>query len=206
MTKTPTISQLLTIAEMDLLLAGGVDNWEWYGDALEEYEESSDVIEDAENFMSALNSGGVDNWEWYGESITGLSEYEDYLNELSDLNEAISIRTFKNQLEEAEKAVVKPVVVEEPVVEKIIPKGGAAQALYVHIVDRFGDERADEIFELALENGIWKYNRFTKEFKKATEVIKKGVEDPLEKARQALFDAVLKNGKLDIFLDEIASK
>jgi hypothetical protein len=201
-----TVDALTDVAKMTLLSNGGVDNWDWYGQSLEDYgyEEVADPYEDAANWLSALEAGGVDNWDWYGESLTGLYEYEEYLEGLDDLTQALDVISWKAKAEDDEPAVVEVVEVPEPVVEEK-PKfsGAAEEALYARIVSKFGADRADEILALAKSNGVWAAHTFPTEFDKAIKVIKKGVEDPLEKARAALYAAVVRNGKLDKFLDEL---
>jgi hypothetical protein len=205
MSETVTIEQLLAVAEKDLLISGGVDNWDWYSESLENYEPSENPYVDAVNFVNALSNGGVDNWTWYDESITGLSGYEEYLDGLSDLSTVVSFFEWR---ENEKLTVVNDVKEEIKVVaeEAVKPEGEAEKSLYEHIVNKFGSDKADEVFVLAKEQGVWKATNFSKEFKAALKVIKEGVENPMEKARQSLINAVIKNGKLDIFLNEITSK
>jgi len=200
-----TIDEILTVTTAELLRAGGVDNWEWYGDSLEDYVRSDDELEDAESFLSSLASGGVDNWDWYGASLEGLDEYEEYLNSLSDVATADSFYAWKNAAETAAAAIV---VVPEPavvVVEKRLVKGDTEKKLHEYISAKYGEARADEIFEKAIEAGFWKYSNFQKEYAKAVKVIVEGLENPLEHARAALFAAVVKNKKIDGFLDTVAT-
>jgi hypothetical protein len=205
MTQELTVAALTDVAKMTLLSNGGVDNWDWYGQSLEDYgyEEVADPYEDAANWLSALEAGGVDNWDWYGESLTGFYEYEEYLEGLDDLTQALDVISWKAEAEDDEPAVVEVVEVPEPVEEKPKFSGAVEEALYARIVSKFGVDRADEILALAKSNGVWAAHTFPTEFDKAIKVIKKGVEDPLEKAREALYVAVVRNGKLDKFLDEL---
>lgn len=201
----PTVEQLVTLARVSLLEQGGVDNWEWYSESLENYGyvKSEDVFEDAENFLEALRQGGVTNWDWYGDSLAGLDEYEEYLESLPNLNFPLDVTAWK-MVEEARLAAVVavPVVAEAVVVEKK-PFGVAEEALFAHIAAKVGAERAEEVYSLAVEKGVWKQTTFPKEFKVALKEIVKGVVNPLEVARRKLVATVVKNGKLDIFLDEI---
>jgi len=216
-TSTPTAEQLLTKAKVSLLLAGGVDNWDWYGDSLENYEESSDPYEDDANFLNALEIGGVDNWEWYGESLTGLREYEEYLDGLDDIATAVDFDTWKatilpgieaEQTAAAEQAAAVMVAAAEAAVaqaelEKYRPKGDTELKVLARIVELFGEEDADRIFRLAKDNGLWHYKTWDKDFSKATSAIKKGVENPIEVARAELFRITTKNGKMDKFLKSL---
>lgn len=101
----PTIKQLLAVAEVTLLEIGGIDNWDWYSEAMEDYTPSGNEYADAENYLNALEINGVDNWDWYGESLTGLSEYEDYLRSLPSIDNALDIYSWKllQNTEEAEE-------------------------------------------------------------------------------------------------------
>jgi len=216
-TSTPTAEQLLTKAKVSLLLAGGVDNWEWYGDSLENYEESADPYEDDANFLNALEIGGVDNWEWYGESLTGLREYEEYLDGLDDIATAVDFDMWKatilpgieaEQTAAAEQAAAVMVAAAEAAVaqaelEKYRPKGDTELKVLARIVELFGEEDADRIFRLAKDNGLWHYKTWDKDFSKATSAIKKGVENPIEVARAELFRITTKNGKMDKFLKSL---
>jgi hypothetical protein len=203
----PTVEQLVTLARVSLLEAGGVDNWEWYSESLENYGyvKSEDELEDAENLLEALRQGGVTNWDWYGDSIAGLDGYEEYLESFPNLDDVIVWDIFSWKLAEEAKlaAVAVAPVVEESVVVKRKPEGVAAEQVFAHIVGRFGADRAEDVFDLAIEKGLWKQTTFPKEFKKALKEIVAGVSNPLEVARQKLVTTVIKNGKLDVFLDEI---
>lgn len=205
MSNDVTIAKLLDVACIALLEQGGVDNWEWYGDSLEHYVPSSDKYEDAQSLLNSLELGGVDNWTWYSESLEGYDEYEEYLHTLTDLNTALYIWEWKQKVEQ--EATVEPVAEVEviPVAEKRVVSGEAEKALYDFIVAKFDAEKADDVFELTIERGIWKYNTFTVEYKAAVKKIVKGVDFPLEVARAALLAAIIKNGKLNKFLDEITS-
>jgi hypothetical protein len=199
----PTVEQLVTLAKATLLELGGVEDWDWYSVSLENYgyTPSTDEFEDAEALLDALEAGGVDNWDWYGESLTDLSRYKEYLESLPNLDEALDVYSWQ---EREKSAVVETVPVEvEPVVEeqKHTPEGVAAEQVYAHIVKRFGSERAGDVYHLAIENGLWKQSTFPKEFKVALKEIVAGVKNPLEMAKRKLVSLIVKNGKLDVFLD-----
>lgn len=200
----PTVEQLVTLARVSLLEQGGVDNWEWYSESLENYGyvKSDDEFEDAENLLEALRQGGVANWDWYGDSVAGLDEYEEYLESLPNLNFALDVTSWKMIEDNKANTAVVPVV-EEITVEKKKPEGVAAEQVFAHIVSKFGAERAEDIFDLAVEKGLWKQTTFPREFRIALKLIVGGVRNPLEVARRKLVADVIKNGKLDVFLDEI---
>lgn len=205
----PTVEQLVTLARVSLLEQGGVDNWEWYSESLENYGyvKSEDVFKDAENFLEALMQGGVTNWDWYGDSVAGLDEYEEYLESLPNLNFPLDVTAWKGMVDAAEKlnpaSVVAAPMVEEVTVEKRRLVGGAEGILFAHIVSRFGDDRAEDVYDLAVEKGVWKQTAFPREFRAALKLIVGGVSNPLEVARKKLMTDVIKNGKLDVFLDGI---
>jgi len=90
----PSINDLMAVAEVDLLLAAGVDNWEGYEDSLDSYEEADDIYEDASNWLNALAAGGVDNWDGYDEVTEPLNDYRNYLRSLTDLDKAESVDDF----------------------------------------------------------------------------------------------------------------
>lgn len=203
----PTIEQLLAVAEVTLLEIGGVDNWDWYSEAMAEYNPTGDEYQDAENFLNALENNGVDNWDWYGESLTGLSEYEDYLRALPDINQAIDIYAWKIRQEESdsqeEPAQAKTVIPKAKVANR--PEGVADGMIYDHVVSKMGADRADDVYASAIENGLWKQSTFPKEFKVAIKEIQAGVKEPLEAAKKKLASLIIKNGKLDNFLRELQS-
>lgn len=200
----PTIKQLLAVAEVTLLEIGGIDNWDWYSEAMEDYTPSGNEYADAENYLNALEINGVDNWDWYGESLTGLSEYEDYLRSLPSIDNALDIYSWKllQNTEEAEEnlSTEEPTVSENQ--EKVRPEGIAAGRIYDHIVSKVGIEHADAVYITAVENGLWKQSTFPKEFKAAIKEIQAGVKEPLEAAKQKLASLIIKNGKLDAFIKD----
>lgn len=203
----PTIEQLLSVAKVTLLEIGGVDNWDWYSEAMEEYVPSGDEYEDAENYLDALENNGVDNWDWYGESLTGFHEYKDYLLSLHSLSEALDVYSWQNREEDVSAQDEAPVEEETsaPAVKDMVrPEGIAAGQIYDHIVSTMGAECADEVYAKAIENGLWKQSTFPKEFKVAIKEIKAGVKEPLEAAKKKLASLIIKNGKLETFLKEIS--
>lgn len=195
----PTIDQLVMLAEVDLLEIGGVDNWDWYSEAMSDYIKAEDAFEDAENYLDALQSNGIDGWDWYGESLAGLSEYREYLEALPSFDNALDIFGWKNMMED-DASKIAPIVA----LEKKQLTGEAAEQVYSHIIATFGVERAEEIYNSAIEEGLWKQTTFPKEFKTAIKEIKQGVENPLETARRKLVSLIIKNGKLDAFLKGVA--
>ena len=200
----PTIEQLLAVAEVTLLEIGGVDNWDWYSEAMEDYTPSGDEYEDAENYLNALENNGVDNWDWYGESLTGLSEYEDYLRSLPSLDKVLDIYSWQLMQDAEEEEIVPEVKESAPskVQEKIRPEGIASGMIYEHIESKVGTERADAVYVAAVENGLWKQSTFPKEFKIALKEIQAGVKEPLEAAKQKLASLIIKNGKLNTFIKD----
>lgn len=49
-----TEQELRRLSKLDALEAGGVDNWEWYGEALKEWFAENEKIELAESFVDEL--------------------------------------------------------------------------------------------------------------------------------------------------------
>ena len=83
-----TKQNLLDELKLELLEAGGVDNWLCYGDAIQEFKEENGFGDDeylnSKDTLVALESGGVDNWQWYGESLEYFYDYSEYLDTVSD--------------------------------------------------------------------------------------------------------------------------
>lgn len=200
----PTIEQLLAVAEVTLLEIGGVDNWDWYSEAMEDYTPSGDEYEDAEDYLNALETNGVDNWDWYGESLTGLSEYEDYLRNLPSLDKVLDIYSWQLMQDSEEEEIVPEVKESTPskAQEKVRPEGIASGMIYDHIASKVGTERANAVYVASVENGLWKQSTFPKEFKIALKEIQAGVKEPLEAAKQKLASLIIKNGKLNTFIKD----
>lgn len=79
-----------------LLQAGGVDNWTWYGESINDWEEQTGCeCETDEDILNALENGGVDNWEWYCESLEGFWEWKDHVKEKWGTKELLDFDTFK---------------------------------------------------------------------------------------------------------------
>ena len=61
-----TKQELLDELKLELLEIGGVDNWQSYGDAIQEFKEENGFGDDehlnSKDTLVALESGGVDNW------------------------------------------------------------------------------------------------------------------------------------------------
>lgn len=68
------IDDYLDDLELDLLQAGGVDNWDGYDYAID-IRDQQDI-----DLLNALYQAGVDNWEFYDESLGDFSDYSDYVH------------------------------------------------------------------------------------------------------------------------------
>lgn len=206
--KELTKDDLLAVAKRDALEIGGVDDWSWYADSLDEYDyvSSGNEVTDAHNWLQALENGGVDNWTWYDESLTGLSEYESYLNGLDDLSTAMSFYEWKElpvPVAEDEETKGDDESSEEEVDTTLKVMTESDKVLYGFIADTFGGERTDDIYAMVKKDGVvLRHNTFPREFKIALKEIQKGVENPLDKAGVKLLVLVIKNGKLKKFLTE----
>lgn len=221
MSAPKTVEDHLIIARAHLLENGGVDNWEWYSDSLDDagYKKVEDPLEDAQNFLDALDDGGVKNWHWYGESITGLTEYEEYLeslNETGNLGNAENVLTWKIQYEAEEQAKREAeleakqneaaVLAELEANKRRVPSGPSEEWLYSHIAEKYGENRALDIFEQAITNGLWKRNTFLTEFKQVMKNRSAAAgPDFMEESRKLMLAKLEKNGKLASFLAEAAN-
>lgn len=198
------IKKLLVIAEAEALERGGVDNWDFYSDALEEYgyEYSSDDYTNSYDLLNALRNNGVDNWEWYDASRTGLDEYEEYLEGLEDIDSAVSFFLWQETVKET-PAKVEPTVevVEEPTLQ--VPSRDSDKKIVAFIEESFPEADSLELFDKVMTARLYAANTFPKEFKKSLEIFQKGVEDPFEKARVVMLDLVIANGKLKTFIKNI---
>lgn len=73
----------LGLTKMELLIDGGVDNWEGYAESTRgwkwsDYNNSTTAhIE----LLSLLEDGGVDNWEGYDETLGIFRGYSEYVEE-----------------------------------------------------------------------------------------------------------------------------
>lgn len=150
----------LILLERDLLQAGGVDNWSFYDQAMDEYIVSDDEVIDASNWLNALEMNGVDNWEFYELSLDGLSEYEDYLQyRNSDLDFYDWKNTVRNQNVTTKVESTDVVTEKIPVSES---ESYLREILY-DWEDNYGNlENIDELISL-----IWKRSTFPKIFDKA---------------------------------------
>lgn len=209
MKNKPTISDYLSLATMEALEKGGVDNWEWYGESLTNYgyKPLSDKYEDASDLLNALEQGGVEKWEWYGESLTGIREYEDYLYELGEgnLDGAMSFDTFLHELEEKnekERSAARAQREEaEPQESLLTPRYPSEHKLYEYIVDNFGEDNAPGIYDTVINSGVWKRNAFPKEFSEAIKKVR--TMGDLETARCEVLEKTIKNGELLTFIRKV---
>lgn len=76
------IQEYLDQTELRLLQFGGVDNWSYYGEALQDAGITDDSTDS--EILNALETGGVDNWSWYGEARGEFPFYEDYVREADE--------------------------------------------------------------------------------------------------------------------------
>lgn len=179
-----------------LLERGGVDNWEWYSDSLENISEDADISE----IVNALRSGGVDDWTWHDESIEKFPDYEDYVETFTDdsylsYDEWVKFNQSENYNED-EKAPI-----EEPPVKEISEQN---KWLIDYIENNYSENNTQILFE-KVSAIIWKRSTFPKEFDKATKKAassEKPHQNFILKSSQNLFENIKKNGKLDKLIQE----
>jgi hypothetical protein len=214
MTKSTEIDKIINRYKRELLVNNSVDSWEWYDESLNSYEPSTDIDEDNLSWLNALEFGGLDNWDWHSEALEGIDEYEDYLEDADNIDAALDFYAWKKQTEDAEAAeaalAASEAAPEAPVgPEPITFSGDAEKTLYAKIEEKFGADKADDVFrEVQSRNSstsVWSHFVFPKEFKNAIKVVQEGVENPLELARQRMLTSLIKNGKLDIYLNDFAN-
>lgn len=215
MQETPTKEQYLDSIQKDLLEAGGVDNWDGHYDSLQNYgyTYSEDTYVDASDWLRCLENGGVDNWEWYDESLTDYYLYVEYLDELEANGKSVTFSDLdfygwrdelikKNAAEAEAKANEPPPKV---IIEVRKPKGETEDEIYKLIVEAVGSEIAQDIFVKLMEDAkIFHANTYPIEYKNSLKEFKKTQEHPFEAAKNALFKAILANGKFDLALEEVA--
>lgn len=148
------------------LEAGGVDNWEWYSDALACVDDS-----DTENdsiVLESLRASGVDNWEGYGESLKDYSDYIQYLEEVVNPGTVTyEFHEWMNLSADERYGLLHPKV-EEAVSEPVENEPKRVEALYEAIVEIVGIDKANDVYDKAVEAGILKRTAFPKDFTKAT--------------------------------------
>lgn len=88
---------------MILLDHGGVDNWTWYSESIQQWEEDNDrEVEDDEDRLYALEQGGVDNWEWYGESLEGYYDWTEHVEEHWEKGDFMDFWEYKEKVYDKE--------------------------------------------------------------------------------------------------------
>lgn len=202
-----TITDFLAEQELMLLEAGGVTNWDWYENALEDGE-CGDYA-DAADVINALDAAGVDNWTWYEESLRDFPEYRDYVCALPDFQDALPYHTWEkerdaevarkaaaDEAEATEKHAAKNVSVGH--VNVVRDKGNSC--LYDAVAAVVGEKRAEEVTSQLILDGFWKRMMFTKEFTKSLEMVTPG--EGLVGARVEYVSLLQKNGKLAKKLQE----
>lgn len=202
-------------AEVYLLETGGVDNWDWYTDSLNDanFTRTGNEKIDNENWLAALDSGGVDNWVWYSESLQDLSEYIEYLEEFEKNNLIENALTyFMWSINKDIKTGVNENDSKDFKVEDHNYKGNSGVIVeslgnrllreYVSEAINFGlfSVPTSKVFDLVKEN-IWKRNVFNKEFEKSLKFLVKG--SGFEPAQEEYLRLLKENGKLDKYILKI---
>lgn len=194
----PTLKERqLTLTELSLLQAGGVDSWSGYSHAAELYTPTGDEYEDAASLLEALDSAGVDNWEWYSESLQGFAAYAGYLEEAED-DSFLSFDEWsaRSSDPEVESAVVSPVF------EVTTPNDEVGFELHRLLKTRFPQQNSATLFAAVVDGGLWQRAVFPKEFDVALKKARIETGPFLANARMILLTQVEKNGKLYEFAEQ----
>ena len=154
--------ELLDSVKISLLQAGGVDNWTWYSESIEQFENDNYEIEDDADLLCALENGGVDNWEWYSESLGHYPEWEDHVNEFYETDNYLDYEDFGIELERREKEERAERLAKKKAEEEAKPKSEIAQLKYDHLIlaekiAEFTDgERVEYFYKKVVESeGFW---------------------------------------------------
>ena len=90
------LDKYIGLQKLYLLQQGGVDNWEWYYESIEDYGD----IETDMDLLYALESGGVDNWSWYSESLEHFFEWRSHVREHWNTNDYMDYDEFVETLQD----------------------------------------------------------------------------------------------------------
>lgn len=172
--------ELLINAKANCLSAGGVDNWEWYSESLEDHLQGSPDTCSNEEWLNALENGGVDNWSWYGDSLEQFWRYEEHLNELerTGVTDFPTFEEWSNTAatsETIEVEVVPEAISDTPVLP--LQRNEMAMAILRMKIDEFlatKPESAltpDEFYTSLVDIGWLKADTYPKVFKKATTMV-----------------------------------
>lgn len=175
--------------ELGLLMAGGVDNWEGYGEALAGAPEGASAI------LFALRSAGVDNWEWYGEALKGFSDYCDYVE---DLPEGESPAPFADWTPEAPDSRDDA----EPEPAKPEPPSESALRLCVSHWAASRGVAVEPLLESVRES-VWKRTAFPTYFEKALALLRRG--KTIEDVRLEYLRLISESGELESYLARLSS-
>lgn len=154
--------ELLDNVKMSLLRSGGVDNWTWYSESIEQFEDDNYEIEDDSDLLCALENGGVDNWEWYSESLGHFSEWEEHVNEFYGTDDYLDYEDFGIELERHEKEEHAKRLAKKKAEEEAKLKSETPQIKYNHLIlaekisEFTGGERVDYFYKKVVESeGFW---------------------------------------------------
>lgn len=187
-----TVEEHLDNVFVTLLERGGVDNWTWYEDAMEEVENPEDSSEVAQTLLN----NGVDNWEWYEASLDDFFSYSEYV-ELNP-NDYLGYDEWVKQKEQ-----VVEVETESRNEENVeVVRSPQGQMLFDYISQTFDDVKSEEIFD-KINPTLWKRNNHTKEFDKAIKITKpKKNSNYVVEAAKNFLNLMIENGKLDKIIKE----
>lgn len=226
---TINVTDFVNETKLMLLEEGGVDNWEWYGESVNNYAEMIDDPEadlDSAELLCALENGGVDNWEWYGESLREFGEWRDYVNEYVEANKTLSgvldyhswePEYLKQQQEEqvaAKEAAIKQKIADEeaekkkkqlPVYDKLVDLIRSMGVKDSDVQDVYSNVAAYKSFWAGLdcEEGKKVFNAAKMKTAKEIEDGKVPPNEFLETARKHYIDKIVNVKKLHLIIDSL---
>lgn len=145
--------ELLDSVKISLLRAGGVDNWIWYSESIQQWEEDNDCeIEDDSDLLNALENGGVDNWDWYGESLDHYFSWVDHVEEFYGTDEFLDYDDYATKMERCD----------DDKDETVEPTNEISEIKYTHLIlaDKIADftdsENVNHIYNKVITSeGFW---------------------------------------------------
>lgn len=203
--KAEDVTEIMAPLRQRLLLAGGVDNWDWYAESLADggYGHRDDPVTDAQDWLRALYAGGVYNWAWHDESLGASGDYEEYLEGLDSPDQAQDYETWA-KAHDARKAAAEEAFHKEREAAEAREAEAAAKAAnqdparieLVGYLRRSGAVTdAEEAASLALKRAA-----LPKHFDKAMGQVKAGAS--LAQARLSYVEDIITSGALLTWIEQ----